>query len=401
MTKNSIKSNLGINTLAVHGGEKPDPETGASSPNIVMSSTYVVDQPTSFSVTNMDEDTPYVYTRWANPTIRQLEKKLCLLENAEACLACASGMSASSGVLFSLLNSGDHLIISESNYPGTAEITRQLLPKNSITVTPVDTSNPENVKNAVRENTRMIWIETPSNPLVKLTDIRAVSGIAQEANALLVVDSTFASPIVTRPLDLGADIVVHSLTKYIGGHGDAIGGAVLASRQIVSRIAGEGMLHYGGTISPFNAWLIMRGVATLPLRMRAHQENAMQVAKFLELHPNVDLVRYPGLESHPQYELAKSQMNGFSGMIAFRMASPESVAKRMMSDLEIVHYAVSLGHHRSLIFLLESDDLISSSYRLDGELERTYREIAGKGVFRLSVGLEDARDIVRDLAQVL
>ncbi|MCY4275266.1 MAG: aminotransferase class I/II-fold pyridoxal phosphate-dependent enzyme, partial [Gammaproteobacteria bacterium] len=185
-----MMNNKGINTLAVHGGEIPDPETGASSPNIVMSSTYVVDQPTSFSVTNMDDDTPYVYTRWANPTIRQLEKKLCLLENAESCLACASGMSASSGVLFGLLNSGDHLIISESNYPGTAEISRQLLPKNNIKVTPVDTSNPENIKNAICENTRMIWVETPSNPLVKLTDIQSVSRIAKDTNALLVVDST-------------------------------------------------------------------------------------------------------------------------------------------------------------------------------------------------------------------
>ncbi|MCY4052043.1 MAG: PLP-dependent aspartate aminotransferase family protein [Gammaproteobacteria bacterium] len=394
-------NNKGINTLAVHGGEIPDPETGASSPNIVMSSTYVVDQPTSFSVTNMDDDTPYVYTRWANPTIRQLEKKLCLLENAESCLACASGMSASSGVLFGLLNSGDHLIISESNYPGTAEISRQLLPKNNIKVTPVDTSNPENIKNAICENTRMIWVETPSNPLVKLTDIQSVSRIAKDTNALLVVDSTFASPIATRPLELGADIVVHSLTKYIGGHGDAIGGAVLSSRQITSEIIAGGMLHYGGTISPFNAWLIMRGAATLPLRMTAHQKNAMQVATFLEAHPNVDLVRYPGLSSHPQHDLANSQMNNYSGMIAFRTPSPQSVAKRMMDSLKIVHYAVSLGHHRSLIFLLESDDLINSSYKLDGKLEREYREIAGQGVFRLSVGIEDAEDIIRDLELVL
>ena len=391
----------GINTLAVHGGETPDPQTGASSPNIVMSSTYVVDQPTSFSVTNMDDDTPYVYTRWANPTIRQLERKLCLFENAESCLACASGMSASSGVLFGLLNSGDHLIISESNYPGTAEISRQLLPKNGIEVTPVDTSNTENIKNAMRHNTRMIWIETPSNPLVKLTDIHAVSKIAKDASVLVVVDSTFASPIATRPLELGADIVIHSLTKYIGGHGDAIGGAVLASRQVISDIIGGGMLHHGGTISPFNAWLIMRGAATLPLRMSAHQENALQVARFLESHPKVELVRYPGLASHPQHELAKSQMNNFSGMIAFRMAAARTVARRMMESLEIVHYAVSLGHHRSLIFLLETDDLLNSSYRLDGKLERAYREIAGQGIFRLSVGLEDAGDIIRDLGHVL
>ncbi len=276
-----------------------------------------------------------------------------------------------------------------------------MLPKNDIKVTPVDTSNPENIQNAMRENTRMIWVETPSNPLVKLTDIHTVSKIAQEGNARLVVDSTFASPIATRPLELGADIVLHSLTKYIGGHGDAIGGAVLSSRKIISDIVAGGMLHYGGTISPFNAWLIMRGAATLPLRMIAHQDNAMRVAKFLESHPHVELVRYPGLLSHPQHELAQSQMKNFSGMIAFRTSDPQSLAKRMMDNLEIVHYAVSLGHHRSLIFLLESDDLINSSYKLDGELEREYREIAGQGVFRLSVGIENTEDIIRDLERVL
>ena len=390
-----------INTVAVHGGEAPDPDTGASSPNIVMSSTYVVDQPTSFSVTNMDDDTPYMYTRWANPTIRQLEKKLCLLEDAEACLACASGMAASSSVLFSLLNPEEHLIISDSNYPGTAEISRQLLPKANIGVTPVDTSEAKNVQDAVRDNTRMIWIETPSNPLLKITDIKAVSEIAREANALLVVDSTFASPVATRPLQLGADIVVHSLTKYIGGHGDAIGGAVLARKTILSDMINGGMLHYGGTISPFNAWLIMRGAATLPLRMRAHQENALQVAEFLEAHANVELVRYPGLASHPQHALAARQMDNCSGMIAFRTASPQATARKMMKNLDIVHYAVSLGHHRSLIFLLDSDDLINSSYKLDGDLQRQYREIAGDGIFRLSVGLEDAQDIIADLDSVL
>lgn len=391
----------GFNTLAVHGGESPDPNTGASSPNIVMSSTYKVEQPTSFSVTNMDDDTPFVYTRWANPTIRQLEKKLCLLENAESCLACASGMAASSGVLFGLLQSGDHLIISNTNYPGTAEISRNLLPNIGIDVSPVNSSDLHCIERAVCKKTRMIWIETPSNPLLKLTDIRAVSKIAQEINALLVVDSTFASPIATRPLMLGADIVIHSLTKYIGGHGDAIGGAVLASQALISEVIGGGMLHYGGTISPFNAWLIMRGAATLPLRMQAHQDNALQVAKFLESHSNVDLVRYPGLASHPQHSLARSQMNNYSGMIAFRTASPKSTATRMMNNLDIVHYAVSLGHHRSLIYLMDTDDLINSSYQLNSEQQREFTAIAGEGIFRLSVGLEDPEDIICDLKNVL
>ncbi|MYD75868.1 MAG: PLP-dependent transferase [Gammaproteobacteria bacterium] len=394
-------NNKGLSTLAIHGGEAPDPDTGASSPNIVMSSTYVVDQPTSFSVTNMDDETPFIYTRWANPTIRQLERKLCLLENSEACLACASGMSASSGALFSLLKPGDHLIISNTNYPGTAEISRQLLPQNGIAVTPVDGSDPANIEREVRDNTRMIWVETPSNPLLMLTDIQKVSEIARRADALLAVDSTFASPVATRPLELGADLVVHSLTKYIGGHGDALGGAVLGSREIIAKIAAGGMLHFGGTISPFNAWLIMRGAATLPLRMRAHQENALTVATFLESHANVEVVRYPGLESHPQHALARRQMDNFSGMIAFRTASPSSTAARRMKNMDVIHYAVSLGHHRSLVFLLDTDDLLESSYRLSGEQKADYENIAGEGIFRLSVGLEDAEDIIRDLDGVL
>ncbi len=394
-------SDKGPQTLAIHAGEAPDPTTGASAPSLVMSSTFVVDEEISFSANNLSSESPYVYTRWGNPTTQQLEQKLAILEQAEAGIAFASGMAASAAVLLAHLSQGDHLVMSNTNYPGTAEFARDTLTRLGIEVTPVDTSDLADITNAMRDNTRMIWLETPSNPLLRISDIKGAADIAHAQNALLVVDSTFASPIATRPLALGADLVLHSLTKYIGGHGDAMGGSVCGKQALIGPLRGEALVHYGGVISPFNAWLIMRGMATLPLRMRCHQENALAVARFLEAHDQVEKVLYPGLESHPQHLLASKQMDNFSGMISFRCANPKQVAERMMQQLEVIHYAVSLGHHRSLIYLMQTDDLIGSSYRLDGAELDKYREAAGDGVFRLSTGLEDSADLINDLAQVL
>lgn len=391
----------GISTKAIHAGEDRRSSTGASAPDLVMSSSFLIDEEVSFSANNLDADSPYIYTRWSNPTIAQLEEKLATLEQAEACIALASGMAATTAVLLQFLSQGDHLVISSTNYPGTAEFARQSLPRFGISVTPVDTREPENIRNAMRSETKMIWLETPSNPLLRLADIAASADIARQQGALLVVDSTFATPIATRPLELGADLVVHSLTKYIGGHGDAMGGSICGSRELISELRGEALTHYGGVISPFNAWLIMRGMATLPMRMRAHEGNAFAVAEYLENHPRVELVIYPGQESHPQHELSKRQMDNFSGMVSFRVAEGKRVAERMMSGLEVIHYAVSLGHHRSLIYLMQTEDLIGSSYRLEGEDLENYRATAGDGLFRFSVGLEDAKDLCEDLERVL
>ena len=243
--------------------------------------------------------------------------------------------------------------------------------------------------------------ETPVNPILRLTDIRAVADIAHAAGAELVVDSTFATPIATRPIELGADYVLHSLTKYLGGHGDALGGIVVGSAERMARLRQDTGIHFGGTISPFNAWLIMRGMATLPIRMAAHAENARRVSEFLESHPKVSRVIYPGLPSHPQYDLAKRQMANFSGMVVFQTKDGVKSAHRMAEKLEIIHYAVSLGHHRSLIFYLITDDMLKNSFRLPGKQLASYREWAGDGIFRLSVGLEDADDLCRDLDAVL
>ena len=391
----------GIRTRAVHAGERVDPATGASAPNLVMSTTFAVDEPAGFSIHGFEGKSPYLYTRWGNPTVRMLEEKLAALEGAEDCVAFASGMAASSALLLALLKPGDHLIVSDVHYAGTAELIRATLAEAGIESSAVDTSDLAAVEAAVRPRTRLVWIETPANPIMRLTDIVAVAAIARRHGLLLVVDSTFATPIATRPIELGADFVVHSLTKYIGGHGDALGGAVLGSAERLEPLRQHALVHYGGCISPFNAWLIARGAATLPLRMAAHEQGAQRVAAFLEGHGAVTQVRYPGLASHPQRELALRQMANMSGMLAFQVRDGEAVAQRMAKELQVVHFAVSLGHHRSLIYWIETDAMMASTFQLAGEQLTAYREYAGDGVFRLSVGLEDADDLCADLDRVL
>ncbi len=402
MTTTDRNEARGLQTIAVHAGEPPDPTTGASAPNLVMSSTYVTNPAAGFSAHDLDEDSGFIYTRWSNPTVRQLERKLCALEGAEACLCFGSGMAAASGLLLSVLSAGDHLILTDTNYAGVAEVGRDTLPRLGVEVSLVDTSDPQHIADAVQPNTKLIWLETPANPIMRLTDLDAAAQVAQAHPSLRVaVDSTFATPVATRPLDHGVDYVMHSLTKYIGGHGDAVGGAVLGARDDITALRLEAGIHYGGALSPFNAWLIMRGAATLPLRMRAHEESATTVARFLEDHPKVMRVMYPGLPSHPQHELAKRQMNNFSGMLTFQVENGPALADRMASELQIIHYAVSLGHHRSLIFWMDTASLMATSFRLEGHQLESYRAYAGKGMFRLSVGLESGEDLCADLERVL
>jgi cystathionine beta-lyase/cystathionine gamma-synthase len=387
--------------MAVHAGEGPDPITGASAPNIVMSSTFVLDEPAGFSAYDIPEDAPYVYSRWSNPTVRQLEDKLAALEQAPTCRCFASGMAATAAVLLSVLKTGERLVMSDANYPGTAEFARNNLARMGIEVVTVNFSDLAAVEQAVTRSTSLLWGETPANPTMRITDIQAVAEIAHQSGARLAIDSTFATPMATQPISLGADYVIHSLTKYCCGHGDAMGGAVLASKENIRSIETDAQIHVGGVISPFNAWLINRGLGTLPLRMQAHEANALAVAQFLESHPQVTKVLYPGLASHPHHELAKRQMKNFSGMLSFQVTDGADRVSRMISELQIIHYAVSLGHHRSLICWLGTDDLMTSSYHLTGDALKAYREFAGDGVFRLSVGLEDPEDLCGDLARAL
>jgi cystathionine beta-lyase/cystathionine gamma-synthase len=395
-------SNAGEQTKAIHAGEAPDPVTKASAPNLVMSTTFVVDADAGFSVEGFEESDTWIYTRWGNPTINQLELKLAALEQAETAIAFASGMGAITALLFHLLKAGDHIVISDVTYAALTEMANELIPELNIEVTKVDTSDPDAIRRAIRPNTKLIYIETPCNPLLRLTDIQAVASIAHEAGVKLAVDSTFATPISTKPLLLGADFVIHSLTKYLGGHGDALGGAILGSKADLSPLRKKTAIRLGGVISPFNAWLIMRGIATLPIRMRVHEENALKVAHYLEQHPKVKKVIYPGLPSHPQYELAKRQMKNFSGMITFQLENGAEQAKIFAEKLQIIHYAVSLGHHRSLIFYLNSKDLLESSFKFDTpEQLASWNSFAGEGIFRFSIVLEDANDIIADLEQAL
>ena len=392
----------GSKTHAVHGGEAADPTTGASAPNLVMSTTFAMDEPAGFSINAFEDEVPYIYTRWGNPTVKVLEEKLAALEGSEDCVAFASGMAATTALMLTALEAGGHLVISDVNYAGTAEFARFLLPKYGIATSAVDTTDLAAVEAAIRPETQMIWIETPANPILRLTDIAAVAAIAKRHGLPLAVDSTFATPIATRPLDLGADFVVHSLTKYIGGHGDALGGAILGSRERLEPLRTQALIHFGGAISPFNAWLIARGAATLPIRMRAHEEGAQRVAQFLENYPRVTRVNYPGLDSHPQRALAARQMANASGTLSFQVRGDGgALAERMAKELDIIHFAVSLGHHRSLIYWMDTDEMLSSAYHLTGAQLAHYREYAGDGVFRLSVGLEDAEDLCGELDRVL
>jgi cystathionine beta-lyase/cystathionine gamma-synthase len=405
MAKALDRMAVGPRTLAIHAGEAPDPVTGASSPNIVMSSTFVTDEPAAFSAYELTPESPYVYTRWANPTVRQLEEKVAALEGAEDAAAFASGMAAASAILLAELGQGDHLVLSDVCYAGIAEFARDTLPRMGVAVSKVDTSDLDQVRAAMRAETKLVFIDTPSNPLMRLTDIASVAVIARDRGARVAVDNTFASPVGCRPLELGADYAMHSATKYIGGHGDAVGGVVCGRAELIRPLVSEAIVHYGGVMSPFNAWLIARGAATLPIRMAAHQETATAVAKALETHPKIARVCYPGLDSHPQHALARRQMTSFSGMMSFRVKggaeAGEAAARRMGRKLRIIHYAVSLGHHRTLVCWLPSEAMIRDTFSLEGRSAEAYRDWAGEGVFRLSVGLEDAEDLVADLDSVL
>ncbi len=390
-------------TTAVHAGEFVDPATRASSPNLVMSVTFAPETLTGFSARDEQDYEGFVYGRVSSPTVKQLEDKLAALEGAEAALCFGSGVAAAHALICGRLGKGDHLIVPDANYVGIAELARDTLPRFGIEVSYVDVSVPEEVEVAIRPNTRMLWLETPANPTMKLCDIAGLAALAHAKGVRdVAVDSTYATPIATQPLALGADFVVHSLTKYICGHGDAMGGAVIGRKVELDALNLEASVHFGGILSPFNAWLILRGAATLPIRMKAHQEAAMKVAQFLETHPAVSRVFYPGLASHPQHGLAKRQMKNFSGMMTFQTKRPgPEIAARMVKELEIIHYAVSLGHHRSLIYWIGTDDIQASTFRHDANQLRRYREYAGDGVFRLSVGIEGADDLIADLAKTL
>lgn len=391
-------------TRALDGGLQVDPATGAIAPGIAMSVNNVFSPGSAaFSADGAGDlaDLPYLYARWTNPTVRDLERRLASLEGAEDALCAATGVGAIAATFLSLLKAGDHLIISDVCYAGAFELATRILPDLGIAVTAVNLSDPAALQAALRPETRLVHAETPCNPLLRLTDLAAISQISHAAGALVSVDSTLATPVICRPLDHGVDLVIHSLTKFMNGHGDALGGAVIGRKGLISQIRARGGVYLGATLSAQNAWLILRGIDTLFPRLRTACETAGILARHLQALPAVNAVMWPGLESHPQHALAARQMDLPGAMLTFQVADPDRIARQMADRFRVIHYAFSLGHQRSICVLIRTDDIMASTYRMEGANLTDWRRYAGDGVFRLSVGLEDPADLIEDLNRAL
>lgn len=383
MSKGSLKD-MALETLLVHGGHKPDPATRSLAVPIYQTATYGFD-----TVDEMNaswDRTGLVYSREGSPTVYALEEKLALLEGGEAALCAGSGMGAICSALLSVLKRGEHLLCSEEVFSHTGVFVKEfLVDKMGVDVSYADFRDVENVMQNIRSNTAVLYTETPSNPTLGLVNIQAISRIAKENDCLFIVDSTFAPPPIQRPLELGADLVIHSLTKYINGHGDTLGGAIIGPKSIIENIHFPGMPCFtGACLSPFNAWLIMRGMMTLDMRIQRHCENALAIASFLEQHPLVDLVNYPALPSHPQYALCQSQMHGMGGgIVSFWLKKKigglelAEANKKLLDSTRLMTIATSLGEGCTLI------------------------QIEHSGMIRIAVGLENKDDLLRDLSQAL
>jgi cystathionine gamma-synthase len=374
----------GFATRAIHAGQDPDPATGAVITPIYQTSTFAQEA--------VGVHKGYDYARSGNPTRTALETALAALEGAAHGVAFASGLAAETTVALALLKSGDHVLCGDDVYGGTYRLFKRVLEDKGISTSFVNTADAVEVATAVRSNTRLIWIETPTNPLLKIADIAAISAIAREAGALTLVDNTFASPACQLPLTLGADLVLHSTTKYLGGHSDVVGGAILTSNADLAARLRFVQNAAGAVPGPFDSWLVLRGIKTLALRMREHSANALAVAQFLSEHPAVEQVIYPGLPSHPQHTLAARQMQNFSGMVSFLAAGGEKAAHKIVTRTRLFTLAESLGGVESLIELPAA---------------MTHASVAGStlevpaGLVRLSVGIEDLDDLIADLDQAL
>jgi methionine-gamma-lyase len=391
MNKRIYGKQFGFLTRAVHTGNDVDGETGAIKRPIVMANSYELPyDPSDLNWSGADKN---LYTRNGGSNQQYLQEKLAGLSNGEDCVVLGSGVAALSGLFFSLLKSSDHVVFSGITYIAVYRLLHELFNhKFQVETTITDTTDLEAVRKAMRPNTRLVHIESPGNPTTAISDIRAIAQIAHRGGALLSVDNTFASPYNQRPLDLGADFSVESLTKYINGHGDSMGGAVIGKKELLDPIRAQAQVNLGGVISPFNAWLIMRGSVTLPLRMRQHNENAMRLAEFLENLPCVSFVRYPGLKSHPGHGVAAAQMSpGYGGVLAFGLKADHDTHNRFVSHLRVITSAVSLGHDESIIVFLGEQD----------ERQYLYPPEFHRGFFRFSAGIEDAEDLIADIEQAL
>lgn len=383
----------GINTRAVHAGREANP-TRAVAPPIFQTAVFELeDAAAGARFAQATAPTEY-YTRWGNPTTRQAEEVLAALEGGERALLLSSGMAAIATAVLACLRSGDHLVAGRSLYAATMELFQNTLPQLGIEVTFVSPTDPENFRRAIRSNTRLLYVETPSNPRLDLTDLEAVARIAREHGLFTLADNTFATPYNQQPLRLGIDAVVHSATKYLGGHHDLTAGAIIGSAPFIERCWRQAKI-FGPTLSPFEAWLLIRGVKTFGLRLERQNTNAQRIAEFLESHPQVARVFYPGLPSHPQHELARRQMRGFGGMIAFEVKGGRDAGRRLVESVRLITLAVSLGGVTSLI-----QHPASMSHGPIPEEERQATGIT-EGLIRLSVGIEDVEDLIEDLDRAL
>ena len=383
-------------TRAIHYGYDPLSEQGALTPPLHLSSTFAFDTAELGGERFAGQAKGHFYTRVSNPTLELLETRMASLESGEAAIATGSGMGAISSVMWTFLKAGDVLITDKTLYGCTFSFFQHGLARFGVTVRTVDLTQPDALQAALCERTRIVYFETPANPNMRLVDIQAISAITRAHGARIIVDNTYATPVQTRPLEHGADIVVHSATKYLGGHGDLVAGIAIGSQEDMQQVRLVGVKDMtGAVLAPFNALLILRGLKTLSLRMQRHAASALTIARFLERHPAIQRVFYPGLESCDQHALAKRQMQGFGGMIAFELTGGYEAGIHMMNALNMIRRAVSLGDAESLI--QHPASMTHSTYT---EEERAAHGIS-EGLVRLSVGLEEVDDILADLDQAL
>jgi methionine-gamma-lyase len=368
--------------------------TSAVSPPIFQTANFRSDSAEDFAQRAGQARHPEFYTRYGNPNLSQVEAVLADLEGAESALVTASGMGAITAAVLTIVHNGAHVVAQKNHYGGTLNLLRNLLPKFGVEVTQVDQVDPNEFERALRPNTKLVLVETPSNPTMTLTDLRAVADIARAHGVTTLMDNTFASPLNQRPIDLGIDLVFHSATKYFGGHSDLIAGAVMGSKEWIDKIWGHHVM-IGAALGPFDAWLLLRGIRTLPLRMRQHNANAMALAQFLEGQQAVMAVHYPGLRSHPQHELAKRQMSGFGGMVSVELKGGFDAANRVLSRLQLPSRAASLGGVESLIVHPASNFLHYMT------LEEAAKIGIAPGLLRISVGLEGKEDLIADFEHAL
>lgn len=390
-----ILYNSGFSTKAIHGGNRRN-DVGSAATPIYQTSTFIFDSAEQGGRIFSGDEAGYRYTRFGNPTNEVLEEKLALLEGAESCISAASGIGAISTALWTSLKAGDHVISGETIYGDTSALLNNGLKKYGVEIDFVDMADPENVRKTMKENTRVVYIETPANPTLKLSHIKAISKIAHEnKNCIVMVDNTFCTPFIQRPLELGADVVLHSGTKFLNGHGDVVAGFILGSKEFISEAKLGLQKLTGAILSPFDSYLLIRGLKTLPIRMEKHCSNAISVAEFLEKHPAVEKVYYPGLKSFEQYELYKKQMNLPGAIIAFELVGGLESGRTLMNNLKLCRLAVSLGDTETLI-----QHPASMSHAVCSKEERLTAGISD-GLVRLAVGLEDVKDIIEDLKQAL